>query len=545
MKVLTFYSYKGGQGRTTAVANLGSCLYRLGYNVVLLDFDIESPGLPAKFGRSVFDDQEIKMNGGVVDYLLDSYGKMRPLQFIENRSILIDENHEGDRHFTLKLIPTGFVGKDKSYFQSCSSTGWKHLSSLTEDGPDKIRFFDGMLDSIRQMTPKPDYVLVDISSGNTAFGRVALTALAETVFCFFGPDPENIDGMRYVTNELKEIPRLRKQLKLSRKPLNIIPLLCRIPPFLHKDELTRIRQKASERLYPNQNADVYLLHSDADLEREWQLRIPPKGDVHNVQLTRDYLSVIAGAWGYLAKEKKTARLDLKDLLTALGLPNEINEQYRVFRLEHTQGVMINLSDSERNVSFKVKTFCAMLNDIHRGLVEDAGPKKLVDEKTFGRIRAATEREFYQAGRAPGAGFGQSLMKHVWESQDHMTDTEKLNEWCKFDSSVGFGNMSSAEIKLDARNHVTQGVIVVAHNFLAEERSPKEANLCMLLSGYIRGVTEKILLSSVRVDHPTDRCMRMQHARESCEFPFSVSPNRRNSRATEKKWPAGIKNEVEN
>src|SRR5713101_3700329 len=108
MKVLTFYSYKGGQGRTTAVANLGCCLYRLGYNVVLLDLDIESPGLPAKFGRSVFEDADIQKNGGVIDYLLDSYGRMKPIESIEDKCILISSASQNGVNCYLKLIPTGF-----------------------------------------------------------------------------------------------------------------------------------------------------------------------------------------------------------------------------------------------------------------------------------------------------------------------------------------------------------------------------------------------------------------------------------------------------
>lgn len=48
-RTVSFYSYKGGTGRTLLVANVGVLLARLGLRVVLVDLDLEAPGLPYKF----------------------------------------------------------------------------------------------------------------------------------------------------------------------------------------------------------------------------------------------------------------------------------------------------------------------------------------------------------------------------------------------------------------------------------------------------------------------------------------------------------------
>ena len=45
MYVITFYSFKGGVGRTMALANVGLELARRGRRVLLVDFDLEAPGL--------------------------------------------------------------------------------------------------------------------------------------------------------------------------------------------------------------------------------------------------------------------------------------------------------------------------------------------------------------------------------------------------------------------------------------------------------------------------------------------------------------------
>ncbi|MEM6453565.1 MAG: AAA family ATPase [Acidobacteriota bacterium] len=43
--IVTFYSYKGGVGRTFALANIGALLARWGYRVLCVDWDLEAPGL--------------------------------------------------------------------------------------------------------------------------------------------------------------------------------------------------------------------------------------------------------------------------------------------------------------------------------------------------------------------------------------------------------------------------------------------------------------------------------------------------------------------
>ncbi|MCJ7630864.1 AAA family ATPase, partial [Candidatus Bathyarchaeota archaeon] len=49
METITFYSYKGGVGRTLALANVAMYLTRFGQKVCIMDFDLEAPGLHYKF----------------------------------------------------------------------------------------------------------------------------------------------------------------------------------------------------------------------------------------------------------------------------------------------------------------------------------------------------------------------------------------------------------------------------------------------------------------------------------------------------------------
>jgi cellulose biosynthesis protein BcsQ len=46
MYIVTFYSFKGGVGRTMSLVNVGVALAAKGRRVLLVDFDLEAPGIP-------------------------------------------------------------------------------------------------------------------------------------------------------------------------------------------------------------------------------------------------------------------------------------------------------------------------------------------------------------------------------------------------------------------------------------------------------------------------------------------------------------------
>ena len=48
-RIVSFYSYKGGVGRTMAMANVAVLLARQGKKVLLMDWDLEAPGLDLYF----------------------------------------------------------------------------------------------------------------------------------------------------------------------------------------------------------------------------------------------------------------------------------------------------------------------------------------------------------------------------------------------------------------------------------------------------------------------------------------------------------------
>jgi cellulose biosynthesis protein BcsQ len=64
MQITTFYSFKGGVGRTMALVNVSAELARKGRRVLIVDFDLEAPGITTyrPFARA-------SSSAGVVDYI--------------------------------------------------------------------------------------------------------------------------------------------------------------------------------------------------------------------------------------------------------------------------------------------------------------------------------------------------------------------------------------------------------------------------------------------------------------------------------------------
>jgi len=70
MHTITFYSYKGGVGRSLLVANTAKYLSTLGKRVFALDLDLEAPGLHYKFELGT-NSARTGVLIGVVDILSD------------------------------------------------------------------------------------------------------------------------------------------------------------------------------------------------------------------------------------------------------------------------------------------------------------------------------------------------------------------------------------------------------------------------------------------------------------------------------------------
>jgi MinD-like ATPase involved in chromosome partitioning or flagellar assembly len=121
MKTITFYSYKGGVGRTLALANIAKRLSEFGKKVCLIDFDLEAPGLHHKFKDNISNEG---INNGLVDYINDFNNNGSLPKSLSKYVTPITFNN--NKYKDIDFIAAGNVYSDK-YWKILFSIDWINL----------------------------------------------------------------------------------------------------------------------------------------------------------------------------------------------------------------------------------------------------------------------------------------------------------------------------------------------------------------------------------------------------------------------------------
>jgi MinD-like ATPase involved in chromosome partitioning or flagellar assembly len=195
--ITTFYSFKGGVGRTTALAFVASMLARQGYRVVLIDFDLEAPGLSLVLSSGA------KSRYGVLDYI-----HQRFLTPDENLPNIVDCFYPIDLAVRgeLYLVPAGEY--DEGYIHRLADLDMRLLYQRVTNP------FHQLLDDIIEELD-PDIILIDARTGFTEMGAVALFDRADLGVICFSPTEQSYAGLQWVVRaaskqrEYRGIPDLR------------------------------------------------------------------------------------------------------------------------------------------------------------------------------------------------------------------------------------------------------------------------------------------------------------------------------------------------
>src|SRR5260221_6473352 len=108
--ICTFYSFKGGVVRSMALANVAELLYQQGVRVLMVDFDLEAPGLEQFFeeSKALHSPDEVMNARGILDMLL-SYKNLRSLpQPNLSRQAKLDGQPRGEFPFPVEPL-TNFI----------------------------------------------------------------------------------------------------------------------------------------------------------------------------------------------------------------------------------------------------------------------------------------------------------------------------------------------------------------------------------------------------------------------------------------------------
>ena len=170
--IVAFYSHKGGVGRTTALCGTAVNLARAGKKVVMLDLDLEAPGL-----GSLIDTDSTEF--GVVDYLLERLlcdgGHAPDLRDYSARQS--DPNLIGDGGEPITCIPAGSL--NELYIEKLARVDLELLSRAPNDESPLV----DLLKLVKSQY-NPDYILLDCRPGLNDLGGLAIQRLSHANVLF-------------------------------------------------------------------------------------------------------------------------------------------------------------------------------------------------------------------------------------------------------------------------------------------------------------------------------------------------------------------------
>ncbi len=286
MKTITFYSYKGGTGRSLALANAAQYLALSGFKVVALDLDLEAPGLHYKFSVNT-DGRPLPVQAGVIDYLNSFIVERRIPDSIKD--FTLDISFPGVKKPLVQLIPAG-EAPSIEYWMKLSRINWHDL--FYSKNAKGVQVFLELKNRISDKL-NPDYLLIDSRTGITEISGVATALLADRVICLVLQTPENLEGARTVLRSLK-----RTRREFETKDLELLIVVSRLPqmPIEYEQELLDgirlfLNEEAEDLKDTLSCSEVFVLHSEQALQIRESLRVGSGLSPKDSILLRDYMKL--------------------------------------------------------------------------------------------------------------------------------------------------------------------------------------------------------------------------------------------------------------
>jgi hypothetical protein len=230
--VVTFYSWKGGVGRTMALANTAVQLARSGHDVLMIDWDLEAPGLDRYFFRG--QDLEAKYievsparePGGLLALLSTarqrSDGRLGAEEWPRVTATIRLQPAEATSTMPyaplpgrLDLIASG-DGAD-GYADQLGTFSWTSFYAESRGG-------QWVEEARRQWISSYDFVLIDSRTGLSDIGGICTIQLPDTLVLVFVANDQSFDGG---TRVVKAAQRARRNFGYDRGQLTVVPLLSR------------------------------------------------------------------------------------------------------------------------------------------------------------------------------------------------------------------------------------------------------------------------------------------------------------------------------
>jgi hypothetical protein len=236
-KIITFYSFKGGVGRTMALSNVAALLSKWGKKVLVVDFDLEAPGVEKYFTDFTFSKTREQCSG-LVDMLF-SISSDAPKIDWQNCIIEITS-----RQYNLgcHILPAG--KENTEYASKLQDLNWDFLF-------EKKNLAEKFEEIRKEWKETYDYILVDSRTGISDIGGICTIYLPDVIAFLFTTNEGSLNGCLDVINRARIS---RSKLPYDRNTLTAIPIPSR-------DE-SRTEFESSQRWRGIFSAKLEMLYAD-------------------------------------------------------------------------------------------------------------------------------------------------------------------------------------------------------------------------------------------------------------------------------------------
>jgi cellulose biosynthesis protein BcsQ len=487
MSIYAFHSYKGGAGRTLAVANVARAFRRKRKKVLVIDFDFEAPGLPHKFNVLK------SLNQGYVDYVITtstherSIGGSRCLEILKSMLIKIDNDDE------FLLLPAG-NHLSRTYWNLVASHQFRQAFTIGGEvkGDEKIAAFKADIKLICQAADYPDIVLIDCKATQEPVA-IATMFWAHHVVEFFHCNCEGVYGAAIMLQALeKQQYEGRKMMVLSRVPFpgsqkaaaeakrvfyikNCYDYASELGFGDHKGLVRALSDARVIHEHPELEVGDYTLGNDDEVSPaasfyvELAHCLEPLWTDH--ELERLWPTMVSMSEGHLVERVF-----------------ELSLEKRVFELSPEKGYLYN-DDKQRNVALRIQTITNFMSELvnHQ--------QREFFELPQGERMRLIAHGFRQAGLSAGNNFGTESKANpaTWVGgfgpPEH--PAELLEQWCRFDRRAGFGQLSSHYSEA-----TRSGTIHIPEHFL---EGVADGMGHRFMEGYIEGVLRVLLGEHIEIE----------------------------------------------
>jgi cellulose biosynthesis protein BcsQ len=183
-RIVAFHSFKGGVGRSTALAAFAIRRARAGERVVVLDLDFDAPGVGTLLAA---DAAGTIAPWGICDYLIER--PHSPVQLADYFHTCAREGVTGSG--AIHCFPAGQLNDD--YLTK--------VARLDLEAAPETRILEPLLEDVR-VELKPDWILLDARAGLSPVAGMLLSGLAHTYVLFATAAGQSWPGLRRVLHRL-------------------------------------------------------------------------------------------------------------------------------------------------------------------------------------------------------------------------------------------------------------------------------------------------------------------------------------------------------